>query len=522
MLSMGAVATSSRGKARGFKHLARATNSNRRSRSAQDRAIVSRAGPLLSSSLLIVLAVFAAPASGAERATGPSVSGSKSSASEETILGGVSCTNDVSCMAVGSFGGGIVDEGTLAEQWDGTAWSVLPTPNPTDGSNLHSVSCIASNACTAVGSAGFGGPLATLAESWDGTSWSIQSTPNPTISAGLNGVSCVSSSFCMAVGTAAVVGGDHSAFSEEWNGSDWSVVSVALPNEATDTNLANVSCVSQTSCVAVGGSNAPQAPTLAEFWDGTTWTVEPTPNPHNASKAYLNDVSCSAEDSCVAIGPEFSETWDGSQWSFEHTAKVTGGHNDFLDGVSCPVAIAPESCIGVGEYVDDAGRVSALAEAWNGSSWSVQNTAQPAHQRVNLLGGVSCPEAGSCVATGYYQPVHGSPAVALTEFWNGTSWVLAKRAPLVPVRVTPSSGPPAAALVISTLGSPPGSTVTVVYRAGISSSRAVTLCSGAAAPNGSFSCDATVPSRKNAGPEGAHTVVAQGGGLSWSTTFTLK
>jgi hypothetical protein len=38
-------------------------------------------------------------------------------------LNGVSCTSTSSCMAVGN-------EGTLAEAWNGTAWSVVKTPRP--------------------------------------------------------------------------------------------------------------------------------------------------------------------------------------------------------------------------------------------------------------------------------------------------------------------------------------------------------------------------------------------------------
>jgi hypothetical protein len=50
----------------------------------------------------------------------------------------------------------------LAEQWNGSAWTIQSTPNPT-GSNqneLYAVSCASSTTCTAVGAGIFG----TLAE----------------------------------------------------------------------------------------------------------------------------------------------------------------------------------------------------------------------------------------------------------------------------------------------------------------------------------------------------------------------
>jgi hypothetical protein len=42
---------------------------------------------------------------------------------------------------------------TLVEQWNGTSWSILPTPNPSDAiaSYLFGVSCPTVHTCTAVG-----------------------------------------------------------------------------------------------------------------------------------------------------------------------------------------------------------------------------------------------------------------------------------------------------------------------------------------------------------------------------------
>ncbi len=73
------------------------------------------------------------------------------------------------------------------------------------------VACTSSSACTAVGySIGSASPFArmTLAETWNGTSWSIQPTPNPAATGNmLNGVSCVTAGPCVAVGSAPDPGG---------------------------------------------------------------------------------------------------------------------------------------------------------------------------------------------------------------------------------------------------------------------------------------------------------------------------
>ncbi|MBV9310346.1 MAG: hypothetical protein JOZ73_05915, partial [Solirubrobacterales bacterium] len=91
------------------------------------------------------------------------------------------------------------------ERWNGTKWSIVPTPNPTGGSNisLAGLSCASASACTAAGDYSSGTAIVTLAERWNGTKWSIQHTRNPTGGSNifLNGVSCASTNACTAAGT---------------------------------------------------------------------------------------------------------------------------------------------------------------------------------------------------------------------------------------------------------------------------------------------------------------------------------
>jgi hypothetical protein len=126
----------------------------------------------------------------------------------------VSCTTVSSCEAVGqNFQNGQVV--TLAESWNGSAWTIQSTPNPsaTQGSQLGSVSCTSATSCTAGGSyqssdvSNFGSSQ-TLVEVWDGTAWTIASSPNPSTAQDiLQGVSCGTSQVCTAVGQASDAGG---------------------------------------------------------------------------------------------------------------------------------------------------------------------------------------------------------------------------------------------------------------------------------------------------------------------------
>lgn len=290
------------------------------------------------------------------------------------MLLGVSCSSATSCTAVGtsttSSGMGV----TLAEHWNGTRWSVQPTPNPAPGiqAAFDGVSCPSATACTAVGSyinnTQTGG-VGTLAEAWNGTRWAIQPTPNPT--------------------------------------------------GATQSRLQGVSCPSATSCTAVGshfasGLGKPTL-TLAEHWNGTRWAVQPTPNPTGTTLTLLNGVSCSSATACTAVGwyggrqgSEFSvaERWNGTSWAVQPTPNPTGAADTILEAISCPAATA---CTAVGF----SGSAVPLAEYWNGTAWVIQNTSTPVHARYSELSGVSCVAATTCTATGHYNH-HSLSAVGQT------------------------------------------------------------------------------------------------------------
>ena len=79
--------------------------------------------------------------------------------------------------AVGSSG---YNAQTLAEHWDGTAWSVVPSPNAGTGNNrLLDVDVVSANDVWAVGAynpvPGTGQKPLTL--HWDGTQWSVVGNP---------------------------------------------------------------------------------------------------------------------------------------------------------------------------------------------------------------------------------------------------------------------------------------------------------------------------------------------------------
>jgi len=131
-------------------------------------------------------------------------------------LNSVSCTSTTACMAVGFGGNG---NSTLAEQWNGSAWTYVSTPTKDAQSGLNSVSCTSTTACMAVGYSGnsSGTSTSTLAEQWNGSAWTLVPTPTKGAHSLLGRVSCPSTTACMAVGESGNSSGTStSTLAEQW------------------------------------------------------------------------------------------------------------------------------------------------------------------------------------------------------------------------------------------------------------------------------------------------------------------
>jgi hypothetical protein len=130
----------------------------------------------------------------------------------------------------------------------------VPSPNVASVANtLASVTCPAADHCYAVGNTfDFRDATGrTLVEEWNGTAWSIVPSPNPpgAFDSRLFGVSCKASSDCVAVG--ASFGRFAAALTMHWDGTTWTLVRAARPAAVRATALADVTCGSHT-CTAVG------------------------------------------------------------------------------------------------------------------------------------------------------------------------------------------------------------------------------------------------------------------------------
>jgi hypothetical protein len=171
---------------------------------------------------------------------------------------------------------------------------------------------------------------------------------------------------------------------------------------STNEALNGVSCTSSTACFAVGEYFANRVPdkTLIERWNGTAWSIVPSANPIGGG--VLNAVSCTSATFCMAVGVHrltktsyssaVAERWNGKTWSI---VAIPGAvHHDLLS-VSCTSATY---CFAVGDVV----------ARWNGAKWSMVKAPNTWSRT-----GVSCASATACIAV-------SDPASAMR--WNGKAW----------------------------------------------------------------------------------------------------
>ena len=340
--------------------------------------------------------------------------------SRPSYLNSVSCLSSTWCMAVGAYSTASGTESTLVEHWNGSAWTILPSPSP--GRGLHwlaGVSCVSASQCMAVGYYD-DGPRTfsqTLILSWNGVEWSVVTSPSTGDTTDLLfGVSCASASSCVAVGIRGANSTD-TPLAEVWNGTAWAVVDSPSPGD--DAGFFGVSCSTSTSCVAVGRSISKdtQDP-LIESWDGVQWTVA---TGGTTGGGFLHGVSCTSPSRCTAVGSTdyqstLIESWNGSAWA-TNASPSPGSWENTLSSVSCSLAT---SCMAVGDYASDSPVHRLLATSFDGHTWADVSGERSGDVYGDNVGSVSCTAPTRCVAVGYHESASG--AQPLIEFWDGSYW----------------------------------------------------------------------------------------------------
>ena len=185
------------------------------------------------------------------------------------VLTSISANSPADIWAVGNQVAPNTAVLTLALHFDGAVWSVVPTPNPLTSSTLDqnvltSIRAFSADDVTAVGFIlDFNRQQElTLVEHWDGAGWTVIESPNVSNGTGalntLTGVSGASSTDLYAVGffSNASTAGQPETLVEHFDGTNWSILS--SPTRGLAQHLNGVFALPNSSDVwTVGGSSKP-------------------------------------------------------------------------------------------------------------------------------------------------------------------------------------------------------------------------------------------------------------------------
>jgi hypothetical protein len=311
-----------------------------------------------------------------------------------------------------------------------TRWSIVSSPNKQGVNWLVAVDALAGNDAWAVGYyIGNEGLYETLSAHWNGSAWTLVETPNMGQETGdwLYGVAAVSPSEAWAVGYTAGPWDTYTSTTliEHWTGSAWSVVS--SPNPSNDpiygaNQLYDVRAFAPNDVWAVGWywTTIGSAP-LVVRWDGRRWKVSPTPNDEYRQLVALDGTS-SSDIWAVGHSLNFSNGhqalamhWDGRTWAVVPTPILAG--DIYLNDVS---VVSATDVWAVGYSLPANLDIQPLFLHWDGSAWSVIPSPHLS-STYNYLQSITAVSANRVWAAGY-RTISGHQVVSLVERWDGTQW----------------------------------------------------------------------------------------------------
>jgi len=383
-------------------------------------------------------------------------------------LNGIAAVAPNDVWSVGTYINGSSVFQTLAEHWDGSAWSVSPTPNVGPGNNLFiAVTAIGPQDVWAVGYWRTGNSSTAaqpLTEHWNGNGWTIVPTPLlPNSSSLLDSVSADASNDVWAVGISIDVpttnlGPRGRPVVLRWNGASWSVAAAPVPQVQTGgldfSGLNGVKVLTANDVWVVGDGadftgNTQVSPDTAfsNHWNGSSWSSVAVP-PHGNGD-FLIDVQGTAND-LWAVGGQgqapsstsdnvLIEHYTGTSWT-----EVPGVTPDLSANLFALAYLAGNNvyAVGASAYANPSTNAEldhALIERWDGSNWNLVPTT-PASQNDDLFA-IAAISASDVWAAGFMT-------------FNGYAQTLTENfcVPPAVTNVTPSSGNATDTVVITGSG----------------------------------------------------------------------
>jgi hypothetical protein len=364
-------------------------------------------------------------------------------------LSGVSYVSSSETWAVGNVGAAQRANQTLTERYNGSVWSVVPSPNQGTGNNaLNSVAMIP-GAGWAVGYAQVSGKYQPLALGWDGTQWSMAATGSFPSDALFTSVDTLADGSAWAVGFQRTAAGTRQTLIEQESGGTWTPV--ASPNEGTattDNSLTAIAGTQDTGLWAVGWRESPSGlqPLILRYD-----TTQPSPIWVSVTGAggvpapgtidtVLTGVDVLSADDVWAVGYIFDGSvnqllalhWDGSTWS---NSPIPGA--GLLRKVR---ALAPGNVWAAGTvYNGSLQEYQSLVEHFDGTAWTPVVSANAPAADTEVIGLATDPAGSSMTLVGR----QGSKAVVEQASCPSgpLSLPAGTPAPVTPVPDIPGVGP---------------------------------------------------------------------------------
>jgi hypothetical protein len=321
--------------------------------------------------------------------------------------------------------------------WNGQQWSLITSPGvPASPNDLPGIAATSASDVWVAGSiedntAGQLSQQVTLIGHWDGTAFTRVPSPDPTpapVPNELSGVFATSAHSAWAVGRYSYV--DPVLATEwtdplvaHWTGRAWTQVPAAIPAGGQSMFAEFRAVTARCACDtwAVGDYDAVTADsdqlTLIERWNGRAWTIVPSPNLRLSNQ--LNAVSADSPADAWAVGyhdtqhagtATLIEHWTGHAWTI--VPSPDPGPQGVLLGVA---AVSPSNAWAAGFYVKKTGGTQqSLLLHWNGASWTQVTVPHfgPGNAP-NLLDAASASSPRNVVVAGYYSGAAGVGQQAL-------------------------------------------------------------------------------------------------------------
>lgn len=303
-----------------------------------------------------------------------------------------------------------IQEQSLIERWDGSAWRSIPNPGY---DYLNAVAAVSASDIWAVGGSlnyGVGyHPDKPLIEHWNGSKWSTVPSPDThALAVELTGVAALATNDVWIVGKADLNGSLTQPLVEHWNGSAWRIVATPSLTNVRWSSLSTIAAIPGTKQLWAVGSSVPKASNngriLLETWDGTAWQSVKTPTlPQGLIAGSLNGVVALSATNAWAVGVGYASNepaartlalhWDGISWQVMASPIIVGA--------LMSVAAANVNDVRAVGYSGDGNRQeTALVLQWDGASWHSIAPPAPSGAHFSALTGITTDGAGAFWAVG--------------------------------------------------------------------------------------------------------------------------